>query len=255
MTKKELINNYINILINRGTNKDFMIFDNNELACTLGLVNNNFVLVNNQSKNDGNFITFLSQSQDISERSIRAFLNIVASDVIRPTLNTLFQVSDEYNIKIENGYRFFDKENRHRDVFSGDKEYDMMLLIIDAICHRNKVKSIKSVRYDLIDEGDIRAFYTDIQDAVKNFMNYEWYKNNYKIITINNLVKTTVDHKVMAKIANMEIVKFILNQNMRGIVKKDKIWTLMDLFIDINSNYDLEEEFKLYKQGLKGGRT
>lgn len=255
MTKKELINNYINILINKGIDKDFMIFDNNELACTLGLVNNNFVLVNNQSKNDGNFITFLSQSQDISERSIRAFLNIVASDVIRPTLNTLFQVSDEYNIKIENGYRFFDKENRHRDVFSGDKEYDMMLLIIDAICHRNKVKSIKSVRYDLIDEGDIRAFYTEIQEGIKKFMNYEWYKNNYKIITINNLVKTTVDHKVMAKVVNMEIVKFILNQNMRGIVKKDKIWTLMDLFIDINPSYDLEEEFKLYKQELKGGRT
>ena len=45
MTKKELINNYINILINKGIDKDFMIFDNNELACTLGLVNNNFVLV------------------------------------------------------------------------------------------------------------------------------------------------------------------------------------------------------------------
>ena len=214
-----------------------MSFDNNDLLLTFGMVNKNFALLNNKN-NSQRYVTFLSEREGVSKQSIKSFVEIVNTFVARPILNSFLRDCDNYGIKIEDGYRLFrDDGYWYCDVFKGSEEYDKIQLIIDATCYRYHVKSIKSVKYDLIG-GDIRAFYYDIQMAIKKYVGCDSYKVCHKFdygISNNNLL----DIEQSKFDINKTILHLTKEQDMSHSVKKDKIDLLIGSLININTNYNL----------------
>lgn len=229
----QMINNSILVSLLKGSNKES--FDNNDLLLTFGMVNKNFALLNNKN-NSQRYVTLLSEKEDVSKQSIKSFVEIVNTFVTRPILNSFLRECDNYGIKIEDGYRLF-RDSDYRDVFKGSEEYDKIQLIIDATCYRYHVKSIKSVRYDLIG-GDIRAFYYDIQMAIKKYVGCDSYKTCHKFdydISNNNLL----DIEQSKFDINEIILHLTKRQDMSHSVKKDKIDLLIDFLININTSYNL----------------
>lgn len=230
---KQVIDNNILAALLKSSNKKS--FDNNDLLLTFGLANKNFALLNN--KNDSQrYIVLLSEDKDISKQSIKSFIEIINTFVIRSILNSFLRKCDDYGIKVEDGYRLF-KNDGYNDVFKGSEEYDKIQLVIDAMCHRYHVKSIKSVKYDLIG-GDIKAFYYDIQMAIKKYVGCDWYKICHKFD-----YKTANNNLLDIEQSKFDINKIILHltkeQDMSHSVKKDKIDLLIDSLININTNYNL----------------
>lgn len=214
-----------------------MSFDNNDLLLTFGIVNKNFALLNNKN-NSQRYVTLLSEGEDISKQSIKSFVEIVNTFVARPILNSFLRECDNYGIKIEDGYRLFrDDGYWYCDVFKGSEEYDKIQLIIDATCYRYHVKSIKSIKYDLIG-GDIRAFYYDIQMAIKKYVGCDWYKvcHKFDYKTANN---NLLDIEQSKFDINKTVLHLTKEQDMSHSVKKDKIDLLIDSLININTNYNL----------------
>lgn len=229
----QMIDNSILVSLLKGSNKKS--FDNNDLLLAFGIVNKNFVLLNNKN-NSQRYIIFLSEREGVSKKSIKSFVEIVNTFVTRPILNSFLRECGNYGIKIEDGYRLF-RDNDYRDIFKDSEEYDKIQLIIDAMCHRYHVKSIKSVRYDLIG-GDIRAFYYDIQMAIKKYVGCDSYKVCHKFdydMTNNNLLDIEQSKFDINKI----ILHLTKEQDMSHSVKKDKIDLLIDSLININTNYNL----------------
>lgn len=229
----QMIDNSILISLLKGSNKKS--FDNNDLLLAFGIVNKNFVLLNNKN-NSQRYIILLSEREGVSKQSIKSFIKIVNTFVARPILNSFLRECGNYGIKIEDGYRLF-RDNDYRDIFKDSEEYDKIQLIIDAMCHRYHVKSIKSVKYDLIG-GDIKAFYYDIQMAIKKYVGCDWYKVCHKFD-----YKTANNNLLDIEQSKFDINKIILHltkeQDMSHSVKKDKIDLLIDSLININTNYNL----------------
>lgn len=229
----QTIDNSILASLLKGSDKKS--FDNNDLLLAFGVVNKNFVLLNNKD-NSQRCITFLSKSKDVSKQSIKSFIKIVNTFVARPILNSFLHECGNYGIKIEDGYRLFGGSN-YRDVFKGSEEHNKIQLIIDAMCYRYHVKSIRSVKYDLVG-GDIRAFYYDIQTAIKKYVECDSYKACHKFdydISNNNLLDIEQSKFDINKI----ILHLTKEQDMSHSVKKDKIDLLIDSLININTNYNL----------------
>ena len=229
----QMIDNSILVSLLKGSNKES--FDNNDLLLAFGIVNKNFTLLNNKN-NSQRYIVLLSERESVSKQSIKSFIKIVNTFVTRPILNSFLRECGNYGIKIEDGYRLF-RDNDYRDIFKDSEEYDKIQLIIDAMCHRYHVKSIKSVRYDLIG-GDIRAFYYDIQMAIKKYVGCDSYKVCHKFdydMTNNNLLDIEQSKFDINKI----ILHLTKEQDMSHSVKKDKIDLLIDSLININTNYNL----------------
>lgn len=229
----QMIDNSILVSLLKCSNKKS--FDNNDLLLAFGIVNKNFVLLNNKN-NSQRYIILLSEREGVSKQSIKSFIKIVNTFVARPILNSFLRECDNYGIKIEDGYRLF-RDNDYRDIFKDSEEYDKIQLIIDAMCHRYHVKSIKSVKYDLIG-GDIKAFYYDIQMAIKKYVGCDWYKVCHKFD-----YKTANNNLLDIEQSKFDINKIILHltkeQDMSHSVKKDKIDLLIDSLININTNYNL----------------
>lgn len=229
----QMIDNSILVSLLKGSNKKS--FDNNDLLLAFGIVNKNFVLLNNKN-NSQRYIILLSEREGVSKQSIKSFIKIVNTFVARPILNSFLRECGNYGIKIEDGYRLF-RDNDYRDIFKDSEEYDKIQLIIDAMCHRYHVKSIKSVKYDLIG-GDIKAFYYDIQMAIKKYVGCDWYKVCHKFD-----YKTANNNLLDIEQSKFDINKIILHltkeQDMSHSVKKDKIDLLIDSLININTNYNL----------------
>jgi hypothetical protein len=229
----QMIDNSILVSLLKSSNKES--FDNNDLLVAFGIVNKNFTLLNNKN-NLQRYVTLLSEREDVSKQSIKSFVEIVNTFVTRPILNSFLRECGNYGIKIEDGYRLF-RDSDYRDVFKDSEEYDKIQLIIDAICYRYHVKSIKSVKYDLVG-GDIRAFYYDIQTTIKKYVGCDSYKACHKFdykMTNNNLL----DIEQSKFDINKTILHLIKEQDMSYSVKKDKIDLLIDSLININTNYNL----------------
>lgn len=228
-------------------NSEKKVFDSNELIYELGIVNKNFVDLNNNQKGAYNYLEFLSKHQDISERSILSFIKIVNDVITRPLLNIFLSQCESYGITVNNGYRLvYIRNDSYKDVFEGDKEYSLIKLIMDAICHRYHVKSMKSVKYDL-DIWNTTAFYGDIQLNIRKQTGCSYYKTNYKFDT-NDSYHNLLSVNQSKQDINKNIYEVISSINMSGRVKKDKINTLMNCLININTNYDLSQ---LYTEGIK----
>lgn len=229
----QMIDNSILVSLLKGSNKES--FDNNDLLLAFGIVNKNFTLLNNKN-NSQRYIVLLSEREGVSKQSIKSFIKIVNTLVTRPILNSFLRECGNYGIKIEDGYRLF-RDSDYRDVFKDSEEYDKIQLIIDAMCHRYHVKSIKSVKYDLVG-GDIRAFYYDIQATIKKYVGCDSYKACHKFdykMTNNNLLDIEQSKFDINKI----ILHLTKEQDMSHSVKKDKIDLLIDSLININTNYNL----------------
>lgn len=229
----QMIDNSILVPLLKGSNKES--FDNNDLLLAFGIVNKNFTLLNNKN-NSQRYIVLLSEREGVSKQSIKSFIKIVNTFVTRPILNSFLRECGNYGIKIEDGYRLF-RDSDYRDVFKDNEEYDKIQLIIDATCHRYHVKSIKSVKYDLVG-GDIRAFYYDIQTTIKKYVGCDSYKVCHKFD-----YKTANNNLLDIEQSKFDINKIILlltkEQDMSHSVKKDKIDLLIDSLININTNYNL----------------
>lgn len=229
----QMIDNSILVSLLKSSNKES--FDNNDLLFAFGIANKNFALLNNKN-NSQRYVVLLSEREGVSKQSIKSFIKIVNTFVARPILNSFLCECGNYGIKIEDGYRLF-RDSDYIDVFKDNEEYDKIQLIIDAMCHRYHVKSIKSVRYDLIG-GDIRAFYYDIQMAIKKYVGCDSYKVCHKFdydMTNNNLLDIEQSKFDINKI----ILHLTKEQDMSHSVKKDKIDLLIDSLININTNYNL----------------
>lgn len=108
----QMIDNSILVSLLKDSNKKS--FDNNDLLLAFGIVNKNFVLLNNKN-NSQRYIILLSEREGVSKQSIKSFIKIVNTFVARPILNSFLRECGNYGIKIEDGYRLF-RDNDYRDI-------------------------------------------------------------------------------------------------------------------------------------------
>lgn len=243
----------INYLLTN-TEDQMCFFTTNQLIEYIGLANKNFTCIKN--KKDTWFkrgAIYRYHKNEFTSRELTIFLSKLYPIIFKPILIKAFNtINNKGILTIQKGYKgiIINDENYFIINIHPDSKDNLLFKQISEEC----LKSMGIENYQklfLSGNGQINQYFKNCSQLCKERTQYAGFYECY-VVTLNKREISLYDTNEMKKEINKKVIKRILNNKMFEELSVKGRANLIELFISIDTQYDLLQEYLEYKKSKEG---
>lgn len=237
--------------------EDIVFFTSLELIRFLGIINVNYTFIKGKHEKwyKKNAVEKFHKD-DFSIREMNFFLKTAYTAILKPIIRSAIKAMDGKRlVRVQAAYSaYIVRENGNRqyvNILQTQEDGKKLSAITAQVLREFKYESIQYVYFK--GKKEVDDFYKRCNELCKEKTQYDGYYDCYAIILnkegLGYYQKKNID--VLRHELNKRVVDtFIKNQKMREKLPAQKHENLIDAFIRIDTKYDLQQDYLIYKSDI-----